>query len=165
MYAALYYAIHKLRTLLCKYIHFLLLYKRYIDDVLSIWNTSLNPNGSYFAAFSRNMDRWGKLRWEISPLVNKVNFLDVTLTITPSGHVDSRLFKKALNLYLYLPSYSCHPPGVLKGLLLKGLLYGSIFQILRLTTDRAVCQANIQDLFCQLLQRGYQAYLHRRPRP
>jgi hypothetical protein len=96
------------------------------------------------------MDRFGKLRWEVSDLVTQVDFLDVTLRITPSGTVDSRLFEKQLNLYLYLPANSCHPPGVL-----KGIIYGSIFRIRRLTTDLDVCHRNIQDLYRRLLKRGY----------
>jgi hypothetical protein len=103
------YAIHEQRTLLRKYSRFLLMYKRYIDDVLGIWNTTPNPAGTHFAAFCRNMDCWGKLRWEVSTLVKEVSFFDVTLKITHSGKVDSRLYEKALNLYLYLPSNSAHP--------------------------------------------------------
>jgi hypothetical protein len=44
------------------------------------------------------------------------NFLDLTLTISESK-VITKTFQKDLNLYLYFPASSAHPPSCLKGLI------------------------------------------------
>ena len=42
--------------------------------------------------------------------------LDLTLTVE-NGEIWSKTFQKALNLYLYLPPSSAHPPACFKGLI------------------------------------------------
>jgi hypothetical protein len=76
----------------------------------------------------------------------------MTITIT-DGHISTRLFEKALNLYLYLPPTSAHPPGVL-----NGLIVGMIMRIFRLTTDKTQVTSDIQEFFNRLVARGYTAH-------
>jgi hypothetical protein len=63
-------------------------------------------------------------------------FLDLTIALKPNGTIGTiTLFEKKLNLYLYIPPHSAHPPedGVT-----SGLLFGSMIQhIFRLTTETA----------------------------
>ena len=73
-----------------------------------------------------------------------MDFLDLTLRIE-DGCILSSLFEKRLNLYLYLPPVSCHPPGVL-----KGLITGMVIQIHCLVSDENEREGNIKDLFCCL---------------
>jgi hypothetical protein len=75
------------------------------------------------------MDSFGLLEWEFSALSNTIDFMDVHLYITPAG-IKSRLYKKPMNLYLYLPPRSAHPPGVL-----TGLIFGMTKQIYAHTTN------------------------------
>ena len=42
-----------------------------------------------------------------------VDFLDLTITIK-DGKVMTKTFQKAMNLYLYIPSQSVHPDGMMK---------------------------------------------------
>jgi hypothetical protein len=71
-----------------------------------------------------------------------------------NGKFSTELYEKAENKYLYLPKHSTHPPGNL-----KGLVYGSINRILRLTTDPLVQQQAIHNLYNRLLARGYGHHL------
>ena len=77
--------------------------------------------------------------------------MDLTISIHDSRIVTS-LYSKLLNLYLYLPPQSSHPPGVL-----NGLISGMIFRIYTLCSDPTDVRARLQDLWNRLLARGYTA--------
>ena len=116
MCATLYFAIHEINT-----VHLfpqLKYYGQYIDDVLAIWEPQQDTdNLQEQIHFHAAINSYGKFKWEASELSNTVNFLDLTILITPDHTLETKLFEKALNLYLYLPPHSAHPPGVLKGLI------------------------------------------------
>ena len=164
MWATLYFAPHEDETT-ALYSDFLLYYARYIDDGFGIWNWTGTPECiNAWNSFQVDMNNYGRLRWDFSEPRPTVNYLDITLTVN-NGRIHSTLYEKALNLYLYLPPHSCHPPGVL-----KGLLSGMLLRILRLTTDPSTRQAHVQQLFDRLVARGYRRshikpiflkYLHR----
>ena len=78
------------------------------------------------------------------------NFLDLTISISPTGQISTDLYEKPLNLHAYLPPHSAHPPGVLKGLV-KGMLW----RFKELCSKRADQRRHINEFFRQLLVRGY----------
>jgi len=120
MWATLYFAPHE--QLLCdRYQQYLLYWKCYIDNGLGIWNWTGTPECiEAFNNFKRDINDTS-LDWVVNKPSCRVTYLNLTLTIT-NGIVESTLFKKALNLHLYLPPRSAHPPGVLKGLIARSLL-------------------------------------------
>ena len=79
-----------------------------------------------------------------------MTFLDLNISILPTGGLDTCLFEKALNLYLYLPATSCHPRSVL-----KGLIIGLLFRIHRLTSDSTLHSNMFKQVFRRLCLRGY----------
>lgn len=104
MYATLYFAIKEL-TLLEEFGTNISFYRRYIDDVFGVWIPSDDPTSLHFESLEASMS-FGRLTWIVNPLSTSVVFLDLTLTITATGTIDTRLYEKALNLYLYLPPHS-----------------------------------------------------------
>jgi hypothetical protein len=78
------------------------------------------------------MNSFGSPEWEFSRLSKMIDFMDIHLYITPTG-IKSRLHKKPMNLYLYLPPRSAHPPGVLPGLIID-----MTKRIYALTTEHAI---------------------------
>lgn len=152
MYATLYFAIHEME-IIKEFATELQFYGRYIDDGFGVWtpDPSLSDcaNTARFNLFQRRFDDFGKLRWTFSALSLSLDFLDVTLTID-NGNIDSMLFEKALNLYLYLPPHSNHPPGVL-----KGLIRGMFLRVSRLTSNEQLRHAQLKRFFHRLLLRGY----------
>jgi len=153
MYATLYYAIHEIVTV--PSVQSLAFYGRYIDDGLGIWDPPSPMTPAAAAAewqqFCANINTYGKLTWEFTPHATKIDFLDLTLTLH-NGVVETELFEKALNLYLYLPATSCHSPSVL-----KSTVFGYSIRIFRLTSDPKKAMVNINNLASRLLARGYQA--------
>lgn len=61
------------------------------------------------------MTRFGKnfiwlfymLTWDLTKRTDEINFLDINNSII-DGIINTQLYKKALNLYLYLPPHSAH---------------------------------------------------------
>lgn len=146
MYATLYYAIHEL-SFPEHLVALMPLYKRYIDDMFGIWLGT----AAQFLEMQLYMNDFGMLKWEFSDLCHQVDYLDMTIRLDGS-RLRTTIFEKALNLYLYLPPHSAHPPGAL-----SGLIHGLIKRIYRLTSDPADCDTNLQDMWCRLRCRGYSA--------
>ena len=65
----------------------------------------------------KEMNNYHGLTWEFSKRTDKVDYLNVTISIN-NNKITFDLYKKSLNLYLYIPPLSAHPPGVLSGLVL-----------------------------------------------
>jgi hypothetical protein len=151
MYATLYYAIKEFE-LLSTFEDSILFYKRYIDDVFFIWQLppdTTELNDPAFTRFQQAMP-FEQLTWTINPLSKCATFLDLNITILPTGRLDTCLFEKALNLYLYLPATSCHPRSVL-----KGLIIGLLFRIHRLTSNSTLHSNMFTQVFRRLCLRGY----------
>ena len=129
-YANLFYAIHENR-ILPKYRANILIHKRYIDDIFGIWIPSADSatDDEQWEKFQNELNNYHGLEWLFSPRCNRVDFLDITVTIE-HDNIQTTLFEKSLNLYLYIPPHSAHPPGVL-----AGLVIGNCHRIFTLCSD------------------------------
>jgi hypothetical protein len=67
------------------------------------------------------MNNFGALTWKVQELSKSVNFLDVTITIGEDRCIVTKTYEKSMNLYLYIPPASAHPPGVLKSIVCGNL--------------------------------------------
>lgn len=113
-FASLYLAYVEEHILIPKFESFLVYYKRFIDDGFIIWNPS--EDAFAFNRFLATFKLYTKLNFTWTQSSKEIAFLDVwILAATP--RYQTRTHQKKLNLYLYLPANSAHPPGVLKGLI------------------------------------------------
>jgi hypothetical protein len=153
MYATLYFAIYEME-LLTHFESSVAFYRRYIDDCFGIWNHHSDPeiDEANWLSLKVAMQAYGSLEWEFTERRKSADFLDLTISIKKNGTIRTKLFEKELNLYLYIPPHSAHPPGVL-----RGLITGMLKRIYRLTTDKADKHSSVIDLFHRLLVRGHQA--------
>jgi hypothetical protein len=94
----------------------LIYYRRYIDDIIGIWLPPTYNKDRTWTAFTETLNSWGKLKWVIQNPSPNSTFLDLNISIKNSKIITSR-FQKDLNLYLYIPPCSAHPPSCLKGLI------------------------------------------------
>ena len=124
-YATIYYGIHE-DYLLHTYCPELFFYKRFIDDVIGIWVPS---SAECWHSFIADLS-YGNLTWDVSQLSSQVHFMDLTITLQHQS-ISTTLFEKELNLYLYIPPHSAHPPGVL-----HGLVIGNIVRIYNLCSNQ-----------------------------
>ena len=82
-YATIYYGLHESKFLL-QYQNHVVFYKCFIDDVLGIWLPHPNPkiNSQLWEEFTASMNYYPGLTWEFNTPTNKVNFIDLTISIT-----------------------------------------------------------------------------------
>ena len=126
-------------------------YKRYIDNVIGLWICDSDPVVDHlnWKAFKACLSNYGKLEWDITPRSKYLTFLDLNITLQ-DHEFSTKLYYKDRNLYLYLAPHSCHPPGVI-----KGMIYGQIKRIYDLTTRSEDILYSIVHFYEALKDRGY----------
>ncbi|TMW68854.1 hypothetical protein Poli38472_001010 [Pythium oligandrum] len=123
-------------------------YKRYIDDGFFLWDSDPTQPcqlPSLFAAFSQATT----LKFTHTISRTTCDFLDLVV-YRMNDELRFRTHQKPLNLYLYLPPHSAHPPGVL-----KGMIYGLVQKYRVQNTADEDFRAIVQLLFKRLLHRGH----------
>ena len=149
-WATLYYALCEQRFL-PTYRDNLFLYRRFIDDVLGIWLPATVDDAASWTSFQQAMnDPAYALTWEVSPRSTTVDFMDLTISIEGSRIVTT-LYEKPSNLHLYIPPKSCHPPG-----LLSGVVYGMIHRFHSLCSNSDDIRRRTGDFYLALRRRGYE---------
>ena len=152
MYATLYFAIHEYNVIPdTKCLPF---YCWYIDDGIGIWDPPITFDDATIKAhwhqFVSTINHFGKLQRTFSQHTTSIDFLDITVTIRHNMPIRTRLYEKALNLHLYLPPHTCHPPGIL-----SRTIAGMILRIFQLTSDCNDCHVSIRNFFRRLCLHGY----------
>jgi len=119
-------------------------YKRFIDDIFVITS---QHQGDIFASLT---SATGLRFTTTSPTTSGVKFLDLMLSFNSKGEVTTRTNIKDLNLHLYIPGTSAHPPGML-----KGLVFGRLLKYSKQNTDHSDFKFFTVSLFQNLMRRGY----------
>ncbi len=129
----------------------LLAYKRFIDDMFGIWLVHPDPGHNLYLwnRFKERMNLQSGLTWNFSELSPSVVFLDMVISID-KGKIHTTLYEKELNLHLYIPPFSAHPPG-----LLPGVVFGNLFRIYTLCSDPKDQLLRTKEFYSRLIRRGY----------
>jgi hypothetical protein len=151
MYATIFYSYHEETCLLLpttvKYR--ILFYKRFIDDAIVIILKLAD-----FQPFMQDMNDYGpegrRLEWEATTPSRQVDFLDLTIAIQPDGSITTKIYQKPMNLYLYLPPTSAHPPCTF-----RSIIYGAIRRYRLATTEDSDFQEIVGLFFKRMLDRGH----------
>jgi len=115
-YATIYYEQHENSQVLPKFRHHLLYYKRYIDDIFGTWSPSNTDEDTSWGDFKNELNNWSGLSWKVEEPSTQTVFLDLSIQLINSK-IHTSTYQKNLNLYLYIPPVSAHPPSCLKGLI------------------------------------------------
>ena len=108
-------------------------------------------NSQLWDKFTTSMNNYPGLTWEFNKPTNQVDFMDLTISIT-NGNISTSLYEKPLNLHLYIPPHSAHPPG-----LLPGIVHSTLFQIFTLCSDPQDRILRTKVFFKRLQARGYKS--------
>jgi hypothetical protein len=117
-YATITFGNHENKEILPNFTRQLLYYCQYIDDIFGIWipsTPSINDD-IMWDRFKNILNSWGSLKWMIESPSYQMHFLDLNITLSRSK-MSTSTYQKEMNLYLYIPPKSAHPPSCFKGLI------------------------------------------------
>lgn len=127
-----------------------LLYVRYIDDILSLFQGTREEVKEFCESLSIGPLQ---ITWSIQPSRNE--FLDIELLREPGiapRVVHTRLFRKKLNRHLYIPWSSAHPLHVK-----KGFVKAELTRFAMICSKEEFFAEARQELYGNLRRRGYPA--------
>jgi hypothetical protein len=115
-YAMVTFEQHKNSVILKNLSNKLLYYRHYIDDIFGIWVPQEPSTNSSWDNFKSTLKNWGNLKWKVEEPTTKTIFLDLEIHIKGST-LTTKTYHKGMNLFLYIPLLSAHPPSCFKGLI------------------------------------------------
>jgi hypothetical protein len=118
-YAFLYMGLLEMLNLIKDFEPWLLFYARFIDDGIGIWFTNRPGSAQAWEDFKAALNDWGKLKWTDTGHVDTLIFLDLTISINNRNCIEFKPYSKPMNLHLYLPPNSAHPPDTIQSLVFR----------------------------------------------
>eukprot|EP00929_Paragymnodinium_shiwhaense_P110965 TRINITY_DN7833_c0_g1_i2.p1 TRINITY_DN7833_c0_g1~~TRINITY_DN7833_c0_g1_i2.p1 ORF type:complete len:588 (-),score=85.43 TRINITY_DN7833_c0_g1_i2:1352-3115(-) len=120
------------------------IYWRFVDDAFAC-HSSISEVQDALNEFSPT------IVWETTAKGRRqVPFLDRALTMEADNTLSSKLFRKDLNNYLYVPRSSCHPESCF-----KGLISGELTRIKRASSRHCDFLQDAEFFAEKLIRRGY----------
>ena len=174
MFATIYYSMHEIESFLKQFMNQpptsrqtlqtmqqtlqptnnpIMLYGRFIDDAIQIWDAAKLPNNITTHNLTETISdkmQYGLLKWDVEPPSKQANFLDLTITLEDNGSFTTRTYIKPNNLHLYIPPHSAHSQGVL-----KSLIFGNIQRYWHQNTHHSTFTQVTKDFYKHLTNRGY----------
>jgi hypothetical protein len=124
------------------------LFKRYIDDGFLLYRDA-NDDMEPFRSFLSEYNLLTGLEFTFQTAQDEIDFLD--LTVFKNGELyGTKSYQKKLNLHLYIPPASAHPPGVI-----KSLICGRIKKFKKQNTRDVHYREMVQTFFQNLIDRGH----------
>ena len=134
-------------------------WKRFIDDVISVWDTSRNEIEEFLLK-ANNFHPTIKFTAEISE--TETTFLDTKVykgvRFDKDSILDVRTHFKPTETLQYTNFYSCHPPGVT-----KGFIKGEALRLLRTNSSEITFEENMRNFSTRLKNRDYPATTVEKP--
>ncbi|KAL7479187.1 hypothetical protein ACHAW6_004930 [Cyclotella cf. meneghiniana] len=97
-------------------------YFQFIDDVVNIWILVLCPiSNKILWDLFKNEQQWHWLQWTFETPSLSVNFMNLIISVV-NRCLETTLYEKPQNLYLYLPPHSAHHKGIKTGLIFGQIL-------------------------------------------
>ena len=128
-----------------------LAWKRYIDDIFSIWNIN-KGEVTQFIEQANSHHPTIKFTAEVSDA--ETTFLDTKVykgeRFAKESRLDIKTHFKATETFQYTHFSSCHPPGVK-----KGFIKGEALRLLRTNSSEASFKNAISNFKINLINRGY----------
>ena len=125
-------------------------WKRFIDDVISMWNTSRDKIEDFLVK-ANSFHPTIKFTAEVSEI--ETTFLDTKVYKGDRFNKESILTHfKATETFQYTNFYSCHPPSVT-----KGFIKGEALRLLRTNSSQFTFEENMSNFKTHLQNRDYPA--------
>ena len=129
----------------------LLVWKRFIDDIFSLWNATREEITQFIEQANRH-HQTNKFTAEVSE--TETNFLDTTVykgkRFRNESVPDVRTHFKPTETFQYTHFSTCHPSGVK-----RGFITGEALRLLRTNSCKTLCEESVTNFKTHLLERGY----------
>ncbi len=135
------------KELLTDFEIFILLWKRFIDDILFIWSGTLETLKE-FITLANTFHPTIKFTFEYS--YTHVNFLDTTIYLDKNRKLQTTIYRKPTDKNLILHYDSCHPPQ-----LKRNIVYTQALKYKRIISNPARAEQELATLKEIFLARGY----------
>ena len=124
--------------------------KRFVDDGFGIWvhDADSAKDAANWSAFKTAINGGG-LTWIPTRRQRSVDFMDMTIFIE-NRKILTTIYEKPMALHQYIPPHSCHPPGVL-----TGLVMGQVLRFYQLCSKTEDIETKLLEFFGHLLDSGY----------
>ncbi|KAJ8030076.1 hypothetical protein HOLleu_29652 [Holothuria leucospilota] len=120
---------------------------RFIDDIFVVW-TAGPKKFEEFMSFLNS--RHPTLKFTFDNSLERVNFLDVTVSRDSMGLISTDLYSKPTDTHQYLSSLSCHPNHIK-----RSIAFSQSLRILRICSDPSTARLRCNELCDFLVRRGY----------
>ena len=128
-----------------------LVWKRFIDDIFSLWNVSRDEISKFIEQANKHHPTI-KFTAEISE--TETTFLDTNVykgeRFKKAAVLDVRTHFKPTETFQYTHFSSCHPPGVK-----RGFIKGEALRLLRTNSSKTLFEEMIKNFKKELQERGY----------
>ena len=128
------------------FIHNMLLFKRYIDDIFLVWQGSEEELHN-FVTYLNNLTPTIKFNMECSR--SEIPFLD-TRVLLQKGKLSTTLYTKPTDKNSLLHATSAHPPA-----LKKGLPYSQFLRLKRICSSQSDYEKEKDNMYKNFIERGY----------
>jgi hypothetical protein len=126
------------------------LFHRFIDDLFFIYTGHKEDLELFQRTISTPTHNSTGLAFTSRNETRTIDFLDITLYLDINNRLQTTLYQKPLNMFLYIPFISHHPKHVL-----SGFIYGESLRISNLCSTLSEKELNIQKFTRSLIIRGY----------
>ncbi|XP_068670189.1 uncharacterized protein [Montipora foliosa] len=130
-------------------------WKRYIDDVFSLWDTNREEIDKFIEHANRHH---ATIKFTAKISDKEITFLDTRVykgeRFEKENILDVRSHFKPTETFQYTHYSSCHPPGVS-----KGFIKGEALRLLRTNSSKTTFEENIRNFRVRLRMRGYPRHL------
>ncbi|XP_043942756.1 coiled-coil domain-containing protein 18 [Protopterus annectens] len=127
--------------------HRVILYKRFIDDLIFICKGDILEFCEFFESLNLNEHN---LSFSYEMNRNQINFLDLTL-FERNNIIEFRPYRKSTSVNMFLHATSMHPPH-----LLRALPHGEFKRIYQHTSIESELDYELNEVFLRLCERGYE---------
>ena len=124
-----------------------LVWKRYINDVFMIWQHGDSELKDFIVHLN---SRHNTIKFTEESSRSSINFLDITVTLTPESTLKTTVYCKPTDTHNYLLYSSEHPRH-----LLCGIPYSQFLRVLRICSDTNDFRQNALMLSSHYIRRGY----------
>ena len=125
------------------------LWKRYIDDIFVVWTNGAPTLITFFQYLNGCLP---SIKFEMEQSQEKVNFLDVTVTLNSEGTLVSDLYTKPTDSHNYLDYRSAHPRHCR-----SGIPYSQFLRLKRICSDNNTFVNRCRDMSKHFIRANYPA--------